>query len=63
MLRPMAIIALTLAVVGLPACGGGEHAPEAKAGEPIAVTVVPVRAIDTTERLEAGGWPAISGGI
>jgi RND family efflux transporter MFP subunit len=48
------MIAVTLAT-GLLACGGREHAPEAKAQPPIAVTVAPVVAVDTTERLEAGG--------
>jgi RND family efflux transporter MFP subunit len=51
---PMGIIALSIAA-GLAACGGGEHAPEAKVQAPIAVTVAPVVAIETTERLEAGG--------
>jgi RND family efflux transporter MFP subunit len=46
------IIALTLAAA-LPACNGREYAPEAPA-QPIAVTVAPVVAVDTTERLEAG---------
>jgi RND family efflux transporter MFP subunit len=40
---------------GLSACGGREHAPPATAQAPIAVTVAPVTALDTTERLEAGG--------
>jgi RND family efflux transporter MFP subunit len=55
MKRLIGIIALGLAAGGLPACGGGEHAPEAKAREPIAVTVVAVVSSDTAERLEAGG--------
>ena len=55
MTRLIGIIALGLAVGGLSACGEGEHAPEAKAREPIAVTVVPVVVSDTAERLEAGG--------
>jgi RND family efflux transporter MFP subunit len=48
------MIAVTLAV-GVSACVGGEHAPAPKAQAPIAVTVASVVAIDTTERLEAGG--------
>jgi RND family efflux transporter MFP subunit len=40
---------------GLSACSGGEHASGAKVEAPIPVTVVSVVAIDTTERLEAGG--------
>ena len=49
------VIALSLAGGGLSACGGGEHAPDVKAREPIAVTLVPVVASDTAERLETGG--------
>jgi RND family efflux transporter MFP subunit len=49
------VIALSLAGGGLSGCGGGEHASDVKAREPIAVTVVPVVASDTAERLEAGG--------
>jgi multidrug resistance efflux pump len=50
------IIALSLAVSGVSACGGGsDHAPAENAREPIDVTVVPVTAVDTAERLEAGG--------
>jgi RND family efflux transporter MFP subunit len=48
------IIALALAAA-LPACNGREPAPEAGAQPPVAVTVAPVVAVDTTERLEAGG--------
>jgi RND family efflux transporter MFP subunit len=56
MKRLIEIIALVLvAAGGVSACGGGEHSPEAKAREPIAVTVVPVIASSTAERLEAGG--------
>jgi RND family efflux transporter MFP subunit len=47
-------IAVSLAA-GLSACGGREQVPEAKPQAPAAVTVAPVLAIDTTERLEAGG--------
>ena len=55
MKRLIGIVALSLAAGGLAACGGSPHTPDATAPEAIAVTVVPVRAIDTTERLEAGG--------
>ena len=55
MKRLIGIMALSLAGGGLAACDKREHTPEAKAEEAIAVTVAPVRAIDTTERLEAGG--------
>ena len=55
MKRPLAMIALSLAAGGLSACGGAEHAPEANAREAIQVTVVPVTASSTAERLEAGG--------
>src|SRR5689334_19464299 len=50
----IAVIALSLAGGGLSACGG-EHVSDVKAREPIAVTVVPVVASDSAERLEAGG--------
>lgn len=50
----MTIIVVALAA-GLPACNGREHAAQATAQAPIAVTVASVVAIDTTERLEAGG--------
>ena len=53
--RLIGIVALSLVAGGLSACGGGEHRAEANADEPIPVTVVPVAAIDTAERLEAGG--------
>ena len=48
------IIALSLAGSGVSACGGSHDVP-AKAREPIVVNVVPVTAIETAERLEAGG--------
>ena len=48
------IIALTLAMNGVSACGRSHDVPE-KTREPIAVTVVPVTAVETAERLEAGG--------
>ena len=50
----IAIIAVTLAAA-VSACNGREHAAEAAAQSPIAVTVAPVVAVDTAERLEAGG--------
>jgi RND family efflux transporter MFP subunit len=53
--RLIGIVALGRVAGGVSACGGGEHRAEANADEPIPVTVVPVAAIDTTERLEAGG--------
>jgi RND family efflux transporter MFP subunit len=53
--RLLGIVALSVVAGGLSACGRGEDRPQAKAGEPITVTVVPVAAIDTAERLEAGG--------
>ena len=43
------------AAAGLSACGGAEHPPQQDAQPPIAVVVAPVAAIDTAERLEAGG--------
>ena len=55
MQRLIRIIAFTLATGGLFACGGSEQPPDAKAQEPIAVTVIPATTIDTAERLEAGG--------
>jgi RND family efflux transporter MFP subunit len=53
--RLIGIVALSVVAGGLSACGRGEDRPQAKAGEPILVTVAPVAAIDTAERLEAGG--------
>lgn len=50
----IAIIAVTVAAT-VSACNGREHATEAAAQSPISVTVAPVVAVDTTERLEAGG--------
>ena len=51
------IIALSLAVSGVSACGQSHDVPE-QARAPIAVTVVPVAAVETAERLEAGGGVA-----
>ena len=55
MKRPTGILALVLAAGGLSACGESDHAPTSKTQAPIAVTVLHVAAVDTTERLEAGG--------
>jgi RND family efflux transporter MFP subunit len=49
------IIAFALVLSGVSACGGGGYAPPAAAHDPVDVSVVPVTAVDTTERLEAGG--------
>jgi RND family efflux transporter MFP subunit len=49
------IIALSAAVSLLSACGGSRDKRAEQAREPIAVSVVPVAAVDTSERLEAGG--------
>jgi RND family efflux transporter MFP subunit len=54
MKRLIGLIALSLASGGLFACGG-ERAPEPPAQEPIAITVASVVAVDSAERLEAGG--------
>jgi RND family efflux transporter MFP subunit len=53
--RLIGTVVLSLGVGSLFACGGGEQAPDAKTQAPIAVTAAPVIAVDTTERLEAGG--------
>ena len=53
--RLIGIVALGVVAGGLSACGRSEDPPQAKAGEPILVTVAPVATIATTERLEAGG--------
>jgi RND family efflux transporter MFP subunit len=55
MTRLIGIIALGLAVGSLSACGSDERASENPSREPITVTVAPVVAMETTERLEAGG--------
>ena len=55
MKRLIGIIALSLAAGGQSACGRADHVPHLEAREPIAVTVVPVAAVDAAERLEAGG--------
>jgi multidrug efflux pump subunit AcrA (membrane-fusion protein) len=54
-MRPFTgIIALVLAA-GVPACGGGERQADVEAPQPIAVAAAATVAIETTERLEAGG--------
>src|SRR5687768_9090504 len=53
--RLLRIVALGVVAGSLSACGSGEDQPQAKAGEPIPVTVAPVATIETAERLEAGG--------
>jgi RND family efflux transporter MFP subunit len=55
MKRLTGIIAFSLAVSGMSACSGRDHAPPERARDPIDVTVVPVTIVDTAERLEAGG--------
>jgi RND family efflux transporter MFP subunit len=55
MKRLTTLIAFNLAVIGVSACGAGDHAPAEHASEPIEVTVVPVTSVETAERLEAGG--------
>jgi RND family efflux transporter MFP subunit len=55
MKAPAAIIAFSLAVSGVFACDGSDHAPAGHARDPIGVTVVPVATVDTAERLESGG--------
>ena len=55
MTRLMQTIALFVVAGGLSACGRGEDRTQPKTGEPITVTVASVAAIDTAERLEAGG--------
>ena len=49
------IVALGVMAGGLSACGRAEDRTQAKAAEPIPVTVAPVTTIDSAERLEAGG--------
>jgi RND family efflux transporter MFP subunit len=53
--RLLGIIVLAVVTGGLSACGSAEDSAQAKAGQPILVTVAPVAAVDTAERLEAGG--------
>jgi RND family efflux transporter MFP subunit len=49
------IVALGVMAGSLSACGSADRAAQAKAAEPIPVTVAPVTPIETAERLEAGG--------
>jgi RND family efflux transporter MFP subunit len=58
MKRLPGIIAFSLAVSGVVACGGGDHARPEKVPAPIDVTVVPVTTVEIAERLEAGGTVA-----
>ena len=53
--RLIGIVALGVVAGSLSACGRGEDPPQARTGEPVPVAVAPVVAIDTAERLEAGG--------
>ena len=53
--RLIGIVALSVVAGGLSACGRSGDAPQAKAEEPIPVTVAPVATVNTAERLEAGG--------
>jgi len=55
MKRLTGIIAVSLAAGGLSACGGADHAADANAQPPIAVTLAAVVSVDMAERLEAGG--------
>jgi RND family efflux transporter MFP subunit len=55
MSRLFGIVTLVVVAGGLSACGNSEDRVEAKAAEPVPVTVAPVTAIDTADRLEAGG--------
>ena len=55
MKRLTGLIGFSLVVSAIVACGGSDHAPPEAAPDPIAVTVMPVTAVDTAERLEAGG--------
>jgi RND family efflux transporter MFP subunit len=54
-MKPRTAIIAIVAAAGSFACARGERAPEPQAHAPITVTVAPVVAIDTAERLEAGG--------
>jgi RND family efflux transporter MFP subunit len=53
--RLFGIVALVVVAGGLSACGSSEDPVEAKAAEPVPVTVARVTAIDAADRLEAGG--------
>jgi RND family efflux transporter MFP subunit len=49
------ILAVSLALSGVAACGGHHEVTTAEPGEPIEVTLVPVISAEMAERLEAGG--------
>jgi RND family efflux transporter MFP subunit len=49
------ISAFTLVVIAISGCGGGDSPAADQTREPIDVTVAPATAVDTAERLEAGG--------
>jgi RND family efflux transporter MFP subunit len=55
MKRLIGIIAVSLAASGPSACGGSDDAHGAKPQQPIAVTLAAAVAVETAERLEAGG--------
>jgi multidrug efflux pump subunit AcrA (membrane-fusion protein) len=55
MKRLTQIIGLSFFVSGMSGCGASDHAPPETARDPIEVTVAAVTAVDTAERLEAGG--------
>ena len=54
-MKPLLGIVVLSVAAGMSACGGDKHAPEREGRAPITVTVAPVVATDTAERLEAGG--------
>jgi RND family efflux transporter MFP subunit len=53
--RLMGIAVLSVVTGGLTACGTDQDRPEPTSRAPVPVMVAPVSAIDTAERLEAGG--------
>jgi RND family efflux transporter MFP subunit len=53
--RLLRILALGVMAGSLSACGSADDRVQAKAAEPVPVTVAPVASIETAERLEAGG--------
>jgi RND family efflux transporter MFP subunit len=55
MARLAIAVTIGLAAAGLSGCGGNRDHAAPPARQPIAVTIVPVAAVDTAERLEAGG--------
>jgi RND family efflux transporter MFP subunit len=54
-MKRVTVIALWIAAGGLSACSGRDHTQEATAQAPVAVTVFRVTAVESSERLEAGG--------